>query len=135
MFTTINLPSVAAVFGFGSFFKDKLSFVDIDLLYVVEDDCDLLYIHRLIKCGLEAVQRKIDLPIHLLMFTCCEFRGAPLRDMATLVTLATEGNICFTDFHALGRNAECGRQLLNYIENTIISASALSDDVGSMRYF
>lgn len=77
---TIKVPSIAGVYGFGSFFRGEC-YSDIDIVVVVDmQGRQLLDIYRFVSCEFIRVGKVIGEDFDLVFLTCEEFVGAPFRE-------------------------------------------------------
>lgn len=85
-FFTKRPGSVISVYGFGSFFH-KIFYKDIDLLFVIRPDGDLLYAYEISHDFSKFLEELFQTPIDFTVLTVPEFQRRPLRDMDSLIPL------------------------------------------------
>ena len=86
-YITTELPDVASVFGFGSFFRNR-PFNDVDILVVLLPNCQsLLSVYYDLKAAFEALETRHEICVDFTVLTSREYHEQPLRDMDSLIPL------------------------------------------------
>ncbi len=79
--------AIAAIYGFGSFFRGE-EYNDVDLLVVASAGCrDLLALYYTVRSRLMILGKALGFSPHLTFLTAREFEERPLREMNRLVKL------------------------------------------------
>src|SRR5882724_4823602 len=88
-----SVPELRGVYGFGSFFRRE-SFRDCDLLLVIADDSpNPGRLHSELSSSFSEIGEKLGIKFDVTVLTETEHLHAPLREHATLVTLALKSDI------------------------------------------